>query len=1112
MTGGSWGVRVVAGAVGLVLTAAVPAVLGAQADTAWDVTLARGRTREIDFTTREGTWMSVDLSPDGRWIVFDLLGHLYRVPAEGGEAECLTERSGVAVNFHPRYSPDGRLIAFVSDRKGQYNLWVMKADGTDPRPVFTDPKVRVFTPAWTPDGRYIVVQRVELPEGFGPAKSGIWMYHVDGGRGIELVKGEERGAAWPSVSPDGRYLYFHRTTVAPEGEFRVDVLRGSHQLRRFEFETGHVIDITAGEAQQQMRASSGGAYAPEVSPDGRYLAFARRIPDGILVHRGHRFGPRTALWLRDLETGAERVIMDPIEPDMAETFKAYRVLPGYAWSRDGRTIVIAQGGKLRRLNVATGEVTGIPFRARVRRTISEQARARLRISDEPFEAKYLRWHTASPDGRRLAFVAVQRLWVMDLPGGSPRRVTPDGFRPFEFSPAWSPDGRWIAFTSWEDEGQGHLWKVRADGGRPVRLTDRPGEYLNPVWSPDGRSIVVVRGSGATARGRTWGSNPWYELVRVPAEGGPAQFIARTANSAELPSFCAFGRCQIVRPSFGPDGRVFFVDAGPPREGAPRFMALVSVAPDGRDRRAHLTFPFADEIVPSPDGRWVAFVEGDNVYVAPFPWPGTGGEALHIEKRNGSVPVWQVSLEGGLFPRWRDARTLEFGSGDRYFTYRPDERSGDTVRITLRIPRDVPRGTLALTGARIITLKDRQVIERGDVVVTGSRIACVGACDLSRADRVINVSGKTIVPGFVDMHAHHYREHRGILPSRNFEQAVYLAYGVTTTLENSGWSHEIFSAAELIEAGAMIGPRTFSTGDPLYRGDGQRSNDLTSYEVAEQNIRRLVSWGAVALKQYLQPRREQRQWVSDVARKLGLMVTGENDDLVYSISLIMDGQTGFEHPLSYGILYEDFATFMGQAQAVYSPTFVVGGMGPWNEEYFFQEKDLWKDEKLRRWTPWRQLVPHLRRRWLRPVTDYSFPVIAQTLADVLAAGGGGAIGSHGQQHGIASHWEVWMAASALGRVGALELASLHGARFLGADQDLGSLEAGKLADLIVLNANPLEDIRNTEDILYVMKGGVLYDGNTLDELWPRQRPFGPYYWVQDEALRTDERGTDYWDRR
>jgi hypothetical protein len=201
-----------------------------------------------------------------------------------------------------------------------------------------------------------------------------------------------------------------------------------------------------------------------------------------------------------------------------------------------------------------------------------------------------------------------------------------------------------------------------------------------------------------------------------------------------------------------------------------------------------------------------------------------------------------------------------------------------------------------------------------------------------------------------------------------------------------------------------------------------------------------------------------------------------------------------------------------AGATYSPTLVVGGPGAWNIEYFFGASDVWKDAKQRRWFPWRMLIPQARVRWLRPETDYSYPLIAQAMADVIANGGTGALGSHGEHHGLATHWELWMGASALGNMGALEVASLHGARFLGAEQDLGSLQPGKLADLIVLNSNPLDNIRNSTDMRYVMKGGRLYDANTLDEVWPRQVPFGPTYWVNADQLKTDDRPTDYHDKK
>jgi hypothetical protein len=539
--------------------------------------------------------------------------------------------------------------------------------------------------------------------------------------------------------------------------------------------------------------------------------------------------------------------------------------------------------------------------------------------------------------------------------------------------------------------------------------------------------------------------------------------------------------------------------------------MMSVRPDGDDKQEHLSFPNAEEIVPSPTGEWVAFQEGDNVYVSPLAWGGLGGGTLRVEKRRGAIPVTQLTRDGGLFPRWRDGNTLEYGSGPRYYVHHMDTGRTDTIGLKLTVPRDVPRGSVALTGARIVTLNNRQVIEDGTIVVDGSRIACVGSCSLQGVTRTIDVRGKTIIPGFVDMHAHHYREWRGIRPRHDYEQAIYLAYGVTTTLDVSMWSQNMFPTAELIEAGEMIGPRGFSTGDNQSGGDGAHTNEIASLADAVAAVRRLTDWGATQIKQYAQPRRDQRQWFSEAARQVGANVTSEGGHFLENLGMIMDGQTGWEHAFSEVPMYSDGAKFLGQAKATYSPTLVVAGPAAWSIEYFFQESDVWKDPKQRQWFPWRMLIPQTRVRWLRPATDYSYPLVAQAMADIIAEGGYGALGSHGEHHGIAPHWEVWMGASALGNHGALEVASLHGARFLGADRDLGSIEVGKLADLMVLDSNPLDDIRNTLDARYVMKGGKLYDAMSLDQVWPRTVPFGPYYWVSEDALKSDTLSTDIFDR-
>ncbi|MGE0442139.1 MAG: amidohydrolase family protein [Gemmatimonadales bacterium] len=1094
----------------LLVGSARPATAQAPADTAWDVTRPRGVTRHIEFTTTEGTGTSVDVSADGQWIVFDLLGQIYRMPAAGGEAVCLTQNSGIAVNFNPRFSPDGRTIAFISDRKGQHNLWVMDADGANPRQVAEDPVSVMRSPAWTADGQYLIAVKMA---GFTRSLA---LYHRDGGQGIDLVKGEPgKMPSRPSTSADGRYVYYDNYTARPTGFWgQDDVLKGAVQISRYDIRTGEIRPITAGESAQQDRATSGGAYAAEPSPDGRFLAFMRKVPGGTLEYRGQRFGPRSALWIRDLRFGTERLLMDPVEMDLSEeSIPINGSYPGYRWVADGRSIVLHQGGKIRRVDVASGAVSTIPFSARVDRTISEQALATTKLSDGPFEVRFIRWATVSPDGRTLAFQALGRVYLQSLPGGAPRRLTGTDFGPLEFQPAWSPDGSQIAFTTVDDGARGALWvAAAAAGGAPRRLTPEPGEYLNPTWTPDGREIVVARGAGATARGSSLARNPYYDLIRIPAAGGAETDIVQIAAAGG-----GFGPgVAEIRPSVGGDGRLYYAvskifgpgDGLTPLAG----VEVASVRLDGTDRKIHANVRNAEDVVVSPDGRWVAFNQGNNVYLAPLPPGGSGDQVPLIAKVGGAFTARPLSAEGGLYPRWRSASVVDFGSANRAMSHDVAANRTDTVTVRLTAPRAVAQGTIALTGARIVTLDDRRVIARGTVVVKDGRITCVGSCSTRGADRVVNVSGKTIIPGWIDMHAHHHREHFGMMPRHDFETAIYLAYGVTTTSDPSTISTAAFPTAELIEAGETIGPRVFSVAEALTAGDSPGTNDVTSRDLAVSEVRRRMSWGAVLLKQYLQPTRQQRQWAVDAGRQEGMRVTAEGSmDLNHKLGMVMDGHTGGEHVTVQSPLYGDVTTFLGRAGYFYSHTPLVSGYGAWNEEYFWQESPIWLDPKQQHWVPWRQLIPHTRRFITRPVTDYSKDIIAQQIADIVAAGGYSAVGSHGQQAGLGSHWDVWMAAKATGNMTALEIASMHGARFLGMEADLGSITVGKLGDLMVLDGNPLVDIRQTASIRYVMKAGTLYDAGSLDEVWPRQRAYGDTYWFVPEMYRQDTKPVNFWDR-
>ncbi len=1111
--------------VGSVCCIVFAAVGGAQSTAAspppsvgsWDVTKPRGRTRQIDFTTSEGTWTNVDIARDGSFITFDLLSHIYRMPAGGGTAVCLTQSSGIASNFHPRISPDGKTIAFISDRGGgDFNLWIMDADGANPRIVADAPRERMLYPQWTADNQYLIVAQQGMSSG------GIVMYHRDGGTGVTLMRGEDgRQPFRPTISFDGRYLYYDVYTSRDNGiHGRSDVLGGAVQLQRFDMQTGITRAITSGTAGQQNRGSSGGAFGAEPSPDGRWLAFMRKVPGGTLEYKGQQFGPRSALWIRDLRLGTERLLMDPVEMDLSEEgWTVNGSYPMYRWAADGQSIVLHQGGKIRRVDVATGVVSTIPFIARVQRTISEQAVATRRLSDAPIDVRYIRWASASPDGQRLAFQALGRIWVQSLPRGTPRRITPAGFDHFEFQPAWSPDGQSLAFTTVDSLNRGALWRVAVAGaeatGVPQRLTREAGEYMNPSWTPDGREIVVARGGGASARGATVLRTGWFDVVRVDASGSNA---AGGDNEIDIAQTTRRGIRGIeLRPTVGTDGRVYWAVGNSDGSGGafgidPQGIELASVRVDGTDRRVHASIKDADDAAISPNGQWVAFMQGGNVYLSPLPVNRAGNAVPKVAKSGGEMPVTALSVLGGIFPRWRSDSVVDFSSANRVISYNVVTKRTDTATVLLTAPRAIAPGSIALTNARIITLDQQRVIPRGTIVVTNGRISCVGSCSTTGVSRVVNVSGKTIIPGWIDAHAHHHSEFLGMMPRQNFESAIYLAYGVTTTSDPATTSNAAFPTAELIEAGEMVGPRVFSTAEAMYAGDAGLTNDVASRADALTEIARRTAWGATMIKQYMQPTREQRQWIADAAREHGVRVTAEaSDDLNYRLGMMMDGYTGGEHALGQAPLYSDVTTFIARTGHVYSHTPLLSGFGAWNEEWFWQESPVWLNAKQQRWLPWRMLIPHTRRVIQRPESDYSKDIMAQSIADIVDAGGTSAIGAHGQQHGLGSHWDVWMAAKATGNMTALEIASMHGARFLGIDADIGSITVGKLADLMVLNANPLENIRHTADIRYVMKAGVLYDANSLDELWPRQRPYGSTPWAMPEMFKRDTKKVGAFDR-
>ena len=435
--------------------------------------------------------------------------------------------------------------------------------------------------------------------------------------------------------------------------------------------------------------------------------------------------------------------------------------------------------------------------------------------------------------------------------------------------------------------------------------------------------------------------------------------------------------------------------------------------------------------------------------------------------------------------------------------KPEESESDEATepteyvIDLGVPRARPDGVVAFVGGRIITMNGDEVIENGTIVIDGNRVAAVGPTDdvtVPNGARTFDVTGKTLIPGLIDAHAHLSYDSLDINAQRNPQYFANLAYGVTTAHDPSASTHTVFSQAEMVGAGKMVGPRIFSTGFILYGALTPDMAIVNSYADALSHVQRLKSVGAVSVKSYMQPRRDQRQWIIRAAREEGMLVMPEGGgDFPANMGMIMDGHSGIEHSLSVGELYKDVITLFATSRAGYTPTLLVAYGGRPGEHWFYQHYNVWENEKLQQFFPARSIDARARRRVMSAEDDFNHKRIAAHLKQIDDAGGLVNLGAHGQLQGLGAHWEMWaMTHGGMAAHRALRVATINGAEYLGMDADLGSIEAGKLADIAVLDKNPLEAIENSDSVSLTVINGVVYDANSMDQLWPQQVERGRFY--------------------
>lgn len=1037
----------------------------------WNVDAPGFPSLEVPIDVREGTWMSVDVSPTADLLAFDLLGDLYTVPLQGGEAHALTQ--GISWDMQPRFSPDGTSIAFTSDRGGGDNVWVISTDGGTLAPVTKENFRLVNSPTWSPDGRFVVARKhFTARRSLGAGE--LWLYHRSGGEGVQLTEkqNEQKDVGEPAFSPDGRYVYFSQdVSPGPNFDYNKDPNGEIFDILRLDLDRKETIRFVTG---------PGGSVRPTPSPDGKSLAFVRRV-------RGV-----STLMVTDLASGAERTVYEGLDRDLQETWSIHGVAPSMAWTRDSGSLVFSSHGGLWRVDVRTREVKPIPFHVKSTRTIAQAVRSPQVAAPELIHVGVTRWAQVSPKGDQVVFEAFGRLWLKALPAGTPKRLTSQGTH-FELFPSFSRDGASIVYATWNDSELGSIRLAPATGGEGKVLTKTPGHYVEPVLSPDGKQLVYRTASPSLQRSALYSREPG--LYVMPVGGGAAK---RLSADGEMPHFA-----DAV-------DRVYFMTVN--SSGKEDVRALKSIALDGSDERTHVSSDEATEYRVSPDGAYVAWRENFNAFVMPFP---RGAKAAVAAPESKALPVAKVSRDAGEWLHWSaNSKRLNWSYGGQLFTRelaesfgflngtgQAAEVSATGVQLMADVKAAQVTGVEAFVGARVITMKGDEVLDDATVVVKDGRIAAVGpraSTAVPAGAKVFDVKGKTVMPGLIDVHWHGGVGDDGIIPQQNWVFLAGLTFGVTTAHDPSNDTETFFAASQLARAGQLVAPRLFSTGTILYGAQGAYRAPIDSLDDARSHLRRLKLAGAFSVKSYNQPRRDQRQQVLQAARELGMLVVPEGGSLLqHNLTMVVDGHTGVEHAIPVSRVYEDVAQLWSKSATGWTPTLGVAYGGWWGENYWYAKTNVWADERLSRFVPRRLLDARSRRRIIAPDDETNHVEVARIAKQLADRGVSVQLGAHGQREGLAAHWELWnFVLGGMTPHQALRAGTLSGARYLGLDRDLGSLEVGKLADLLVLDEDPLTDIHHSRSVHFTVQGGRVWDAASMNEVWPSPSVRPPLFFERE----------------
>ncbi len=1002
----------------------------------YDITYAQlpiQSSRKANFTVSEGSYMNVDVSPDGKTLVFDLLGNLYTVPAIGGTAKQLTK--GLALNLRPVWSPDGKQIAYISDKTGAYRLHIRNVNGSLQRIISKEPLNGFGHNAiWSPNGQYITIDRKKYSianEQYEQEKYSLIGYNQKGDKCFYDVEGEV-------------VKYTPNTQIA-------DTI---------------------------FRSSSWGVR--RISPDQNWIvsagfsnAFASMCPTVIID-------------CVNLITQQKKILVSSMFTNPCYQ-TGYSPPPNFSLSPDSKYVYLGYQGKIHRISIETGADEVIPFTAKVEEELGQFVDHRFSVSLEAFMIRYVRSANKRPDGKQIVYSAMNRIYVKDLPSGKPRELIRQEMN--QYQPVYSPDGKWVVYVGWSDKEGGSVWCVPTSGGKSEQLNKTPGQYQRPCWSPDGRAVVVVRGENKLGDRDDFGRG---QLLHINIGTKAEQILDDKVPLWNQLCFSTNGETLYYEPE-----QKF-------QEGLEVLPLIASVNLISREKKILAKgstkgmIHFFKQRSFSPDGKYAVYTMGEDLYVVPVTV--TKDTFLLF---NEEQTIKTIRFASGVDPHWEGTgHKLAWNHGSKYYMVNIDKVIAEaakqknfnnktaliTVNVTpdemvelgFKVPTAYGKGTLVLKHPRIITMKGSEIIEDGTIVIKNGRFTAIGSAKtvpIPQNAKVYDLTGKTIMPGMVDLHDH-MRLSPDVFPQQSWIYQANLAYGVTTARDPSA-SYDSFGYAEMLQSGRMIGPRLFSVGRSLNPAFCVR---IESFEDAIRIATDRKIMGGTVVKEYTRPNRLQKQWLLQACNQKGLNLINEGGHIpIEQIAMVKDGSSGIEHNPQWGDVYEDVIKLWAASGTVLTPTLQVA-YGTREGLAYFQNY-YWNnpDTKLQRYWP-KERIDELKKGIQDTSGLTSFLIPARINANMHRYGVKIGLGFHGNDPGIGAHNELWaLQMGGMKNIEALQAATIVGAEAIGVQKDLGSIEVGKIADLIILNKNPLDDIHNSREISFVMKDGILYDGETLDEI-------------------------------